>query len=351
MVVVYTSGSGTHTLTISDTLSSTWTKAVDNGQHCVVWFAKVPSTGANSVTVSIGGGGGDNQGLAIAEYSYTGATGYTLDGTATNSGSGQSTSSGSIAVSGSSELVVTGLSQNSFNMTDTPGTGFTQASAETAGGSGGCGAYQDYALNASTAMTNSSSFSVNAGQAWYAAGCSISAASPTVGPAYFLSCGNDAGATWVNPASAENAPDGSYATNNGDGTYLICDNWADYASLPSVFLLTGIEVDAYCHRGTAGSVSLAVNGTDTGGSFGILTAGSVSLGTADAWVTLASDLSGMSQICHADANFGVKIKFGTPGSTISVDSVRITVYYSTPSSPIPVRLFFKNQTIVTASFW
>jgi len=166
------------TLSISDTQGNTWTLvgSVSNNDSLYMWVANANATGANTVTISIGGGGTTYVQGIVAEYSGY-ATSSPIDSYSTNSGSGSGSgsltlSTGSIAVGGSGELIVSAyIFPNPFSGA-TAGSGFTMRKSLT---SIFTGFFLEDNLNASSATNAQMSLTQTGGGTapWAGIGVSI----------------------------------------------------------------------------------------------------------------------------------------------------------------------------------
>lgn len=140
-------GNSTGTYAITDTLGNTWTQfpSVPTGisglNDLNAFWTVSASSGANTVTATISGGGA--HGLRLAVYEYSSTTGWPanpVDGTGNKSSSlsGVTTANpGNITPSASGELVVSYIQFGNTTSADAVSTPFTER--PTAGGTAGTG--------------------------------------------------------------------------------------------------------------------------------------------------------------------------------------------------------------------
>lgn len=138
LVVVVSNFSTSTTVSISDTQGNVYAQAgtystASGANRVSIWYAMAKASGANTVTATPSSS--DFTGLGVLEYSYSGATAFTVDGSVTNNGNTNPHSTGNIPVSGSGELAIAAFCQGSLTATWTPGTGFTNRVSQNNGSS------------------------------------------------------------------------------------------------------------------------------------------------------------------------------------------------------------------------
>jgi hypothetical protein len=176
-----------------------------------------------------------------------------------------------------------------------------------------------------------------------AGGAAVSSAGPNVGSSAAAVSGSGDNA-WTNPGNAT-ASDNSYATcvmDDGESSdYLDVTGFG--FSLPSGAAPIGYKVEVEA-KATSGNtvypllVRLLSGGSPTGDDKGLVTG---SLPTTDAYQSFGGDsdkwgTSLAGSLVNA-SDFGVRVQFfsGVGTHTVSVDSVRITVWYTTAGAGAP----------------
>lgn len=118
VVAVYWGNSAVTSVTISDTLSTTWNQSngptLDTGSdyHATIYWGIAPSAGADTVTVNFSGAGGNFPSIFIHEYYIPSGATVSVDGTPVNgTGSSGTPNSGNITTTVSGDLLLGYISQ------------------------------------------------------------------------------------------------------------------------------------------------------------------------------------------------------------------------------------------------
>lgn len=144
---------------------------------------------------------------------------------------------------------------------------------------------------------------------------------------------------WANPGNAA-VSDDVYSTavvGAIDSNALKATNFG--FSIPSGAFISGIVAEVEAKASSANTSTLYVYAIDTLGDY--TSNRSTTIGTADAYYPFgnSTDLWGTTwTVNHINSSsFGVGVTAVNTNNTISIDHIRVTVYYS--SSPFPVFLY------------
>lgn len=173
---------------------------------------------------------------------------------------------------------------------------------------------------------------------------------PSSGPAYFSTVvSQSAGNTpWSNPANAEGAADGSYATETlslSSTDDLVFSHWSGSA-IPSNATINGILVELYGHSNIpAGNAWLQTGPTQIGSTrFGV-----VAFTGSDSWVSIGGSSSNwgasLTPAIVNSSSFGFACQFVNSAGSVSVDTARMTIYYTLPGvgAVAEVRVFMPDD--------